>query len=306
MSGENGAPGSNLDPLDAWRQWYEASIGSWSSLHSDDRGGYANPYELYLGWLGSLQELGRDSGSATGAADDQEDYWQRLMEATTESWRRAAGLTPLFAGAAPRWAEAIGEFWQQMLGPGGPPVDPLEFYQRWYSAVSAPLSEVASETLENESFLQYSRQFFRYYATFDRMFRRLSQEYFSWLQVATGPDAARIASLVVTVDERVDQLEEALEDSDFGREGVARAEDAAELKKRLERVEERLGQLDRVEGKLDQLLRALEPPAYEPEPNATDAAREEAGRLGVELSEVQGTGAGGRITVGDVREKGES
>ena len=38
----------------------------------------------------------------------------------------------------------------------------------------------------------------------------------------------------------------------------------------------------------------------EEEPDATDAARKKAEELGVDLSEVEGSGAGGRITVKDV------
>ena len=38
----------------------------------------------------------------------------------------------------------------------------------------------------------------------------------------------------------------------------------------------------------------------EEEPDATEAARQKAEELGVELSEIEGSGAGGRITVRDV------
>jgi pyruvate/2-oxoglutarate dehydrogenase complex dihydrolipoamide acyltransferase (E2) component len=37
------------------------------------------------------------------------------------------------------------------------------------------------------------------------------------------------------------------------------------------------------------------------EPNATDAARRKAEELGVDLTQIEGTGAGGRVLVGDVR-----
>jgi pyruvate/2-oxoglutarate dehydrogenase complex dihydrolipoamide acyltransferase (E2) component len=40
--------------------------------------------------------------------------------------------------------------------------------------------------------------------------------------------------------------------------------------------------------------------ATEEEPDATDAARQKAEQLGVDLSEMEGSGAGGRITVKDV------
>ena len=74
--------------------------------------------------------------------------------------------------------------------------------------------------------------------------------------------------------------------------------------------------LDGVEGKLDRLLAALEngngsaPAATNGsaavEDEATDAARRKARELGVDLAEVEGTGADGKITVDDVRRKGDS
>ncbi len=306
MSEEKNLPQSDLEPMELWRRWYEAGIGSWQGLPQGDNGAY-DPYGLYQQWLNGLKDLGQQMGTTSTDEEDRYEYWQRLMDATAESWRRALGLTPVMAGVAPRWAEMVGEFWQQMLGQDGPPVDPLDFYQRCYKAASGPLSEIATETLENDSFLEYSRQAFRYYATLDRMFGRLAEEYFGRLHLSTSSESTRIAGLVVAVDERIDRLEDALEDSDYGREGVATDSDVGDLKERLERVEGRLEQLDRVEEKLDRLLVATEASSSGGEEvRATDAARRVAGEQGVDLSEVEGTGAGGQITVDDVSERGES
>lgn len=306
MSEEQKPPQPGLDPTEIWRRWYEAGISSWPGLPQDGNGAY-DPFGLYQQWLDGLKELGQQMPTPTDE-EDRYEYWQRLMDATAESWRRALGLTPVMAGVAPRWAEMVGEFWQQMLGQGGPPVDPLDFYQRCYKAASGPLAEISTEALENESFLEYSRQAFRYYATLDRMFGRLAEEYFGRLQLSTSSESTRIAGLIVAVDERIDRLEEALEDTDYGREGVATGSDVEELKERLGRVERRLEQLDRVEEKLDRLLGATEASSNgggRREIKATDAARRKAKELGVDLATVEGTGADGQITVGDVREKGE-
>ncbi len=302
MTEEKERPQQSLDPLGLWRRWYESSSEGWSSMLRDG-GGAEDPYGLYRQWMEGLKETGGPAGTAAGATN-LFDLWQWWADATAESWRRAAGLTPLFADATPRWAEMTGKFWQQMLE-DGPPADPVEFYQRWYNAVNGPLSEISADVLENESLLEYSRQAFRNYTVFDRAFRRFSEEYFGWLQLATSSEATKIAGLVVALDERVDRLEEALEDSDYGREGLATGDAVEGLSGRLERVEGRLDQLDRVEEKLDRLLQASESPSSrEEEIQATDAARRKAEELDVDLSQVEGTGANGQITVGDVREEG--
>ena len=98
-----------------------------------------------------------------------------------------------------------------------------------------------------------------------------------------------------------------------------------------ESVQTLSGRLDGVEDKLDRLLAALDGQsqngngsanasaqapadvpadangsAVEATIEATDAARRKAEELGVDLTQVEGTGADGRITVEDVRKKGDS
>ncbi|MBX6762281.1 MAG: E3 binding domain-containing protein [Rubrobacteraceae bacterium] len=70
--------------------------------------------------------------------------------------------------------------------------------------------------------------------------------------------------------------------------------------------------MDRIEEKLDRLLASVGGTRTEEPRNgsgrkeikATAAARRKAEELGIDLSEVEGTGADGQITVEDVRQKG--
>ena len=136
------------------------------------------------------------------------------------------------------------------------------------------------------------------YASFYKVFSRRSEEYLKSLQVPVRSDITRVAGLLVALEDKVDRIEEAFEEFEYGYAKPATAEELGELEKRL----------DRVEGKLDRLLAVLEndSPNGSPEANATDAALREARELGVDLAEVEGTGDGGEITVGDVRRKGAS
>jgi hypothetical protein len=138
----------------------------------------------------------------------------------------------------PRWMEMAQEVQKQMLDPGNPPTDLLDFYTRWYNATSGPLSKLADDVLRDEAYLDFSRRLLDYYTVFDTVFRRLSEQYVSNLDLPTSSDVYRVAELVVALDDKVDRTEEASED----------------LEDRLGRIEERLDVLDRVESKLDQLL----------------------------------------------------
>ncbi|HZC84373.1 MAG TPA: E3 binding domain-containing protein, partial [Rubrobacter sp.] len=138
------------------------------------------------------------------------------------------------------------------------------------------------------------------YASFYKVFRERSEEYLKNLQVPVRSDITRVAGLIVALEDKVDRIEEAFEEFEYGYAKPATAEELGELEERL----------DRVEGKLDRVLAALGNGSPDGSPGgeikATDAARREALELGVDLTEVEGTGDGGEITVGDVRRKGES
>ncbi len=249
---------ANTDPVELWRQWYDTTFGMWPDLlGASNKETHTEPYDLYRRWLDNLQEASKQMEGDPAGFTSLYENWQRWAEATTETWRRAAEAGTRMAGmAAPRWIEMAEEVQKQMLGEGGFPTDPMDFYTRWYNATSGPLSKLADDILRDEAFLESSRRMIDYYSISDSIFRRVSEEYFSNLQLPTSSDTDRIAELVVALDDRTDRIEEMLEEIEPGDEEPATAEAVDTLGKRLERVESRLDQLDRVESKLDQLLAA--------------------------------------------------
>lgn len=250
-------PQANTDPAELWRQWHDANIKVWSDLLRGDKEAFVDPYGLYRQWFENLRSAWENAEEAPAGPANSYNVWQWWMEATTEAWRRAAEIGTLMTESTPRWLEITGELQKQMLGEGNLPTDPMDFYLRLYNATSGPLSEIATEVLQNELFLEDSRRLFTLYAAFYNVFRRASEEYFSSLQLPTSSDVYRVAELVVALDDKVDRIEETFEDFEHGYKEPATAEAVDALNKRLDQVEKRLDQLDQVESKLDQLLEAL-------------------------------------------------
>ncbi len=304
---------SNTDPVELWRHWHDASFKMWSDLLGGDREAYVDPSGLYRQWFENLRSTWEKAEEAPAKTANTYDPWRWWTEALTEAWRRTAEAGTLMANLTPRWVEMAGELQKQMLDGGNLPADPMDFYLRLYNATSGPLSEMATDILENEVFLEDSRRLSTLYAAFYNAFRRLSEEYFSSIQLPTSSDVYRVAELVVALDDKVDRIEETFEDFEHGYGEPATAEAVDALNKRLDGVEERLGQLDRVEGKLDELLAALNAAPdrasqagnSQTEVRTTDAARRVAEEMDVDLAEVEGTGSGGQVTVQDVRREGE-
>jgi len=230
------------------------------------------------------------------------DMWRRWFELSADSWRKSAEMGQSAMELLPRWMQMLDEARTNLLAGGVPPSDPLQLATQWYNATSGPFSDFVGDVIEREEFLEPSSRFLQSYASFYKVFRRNSEEYLKNLQLPVRSDITRIAGLVVNLEEKVDRIEEVLEDFEYGYAEPATTESVKALGERL----------DRVEGKLDRLLEALEGNNQDGDartngsaPEVTDAARRKAEEMGVDLSEVEGTGSGGEVTVEDVRRKGE-
>ncbi len=304
MAEERGVA-SGMDPTELWRRWLESGTRMWSVAADGGRENYLDPSGVYRRWFGAMSGL---QERMIGAAPEPvygnpgvQDVWRRWFESAGESWRRGAELGQNAMEVLPRWTQMLEEARDNLLAAGAPPTDPLQLAAQWYNATSGPFSNFVGDLIEREEFLEPSSRFLQSYASFYKVFRRNSEEYLKNLQLPVRSDITRIAGLVVNLEDKVDRIEEVLEDFEFGYATPATAESVQNLERRL----------DRVEGKLDRLLAALENGNARENTNgsaaveATDAAQRKARELGVDLATVEGTGADGRITVDDVRKKGE-
>ena len=289
--------GTGVDPAELWKRWFETGTRAWADVLRGE--GYPDPYGLYGQWLEGAESARRQLTGATAAngaeTADPQELWRRWFDASMESWEKSAELGGEMLAMTPRYFEMLEQARTNLMSAGSFPKDPLEFAVQWYNATSGPFSEFIQDVIEREEFLEPASEWLQHYASFYKLFARRSEEYLKSLQVPVRSDITRVAGLVVALEDKVDRLEEAFEEFEYGYAKPATAEELGELEKRF----------DRVEGKLDRLLAALENgTAQNGAPEATDAARRKARELGVDLTEIVGTGAGGQITVDDVRRRG--
>jgi len=292
--------GTGVDPAELWRRWFETGTRAWAGMLQGE--GYSNPYGLYRQWfegaeIARRQMTGATAANGTESAEiaDPRELWRRWFDASVESWEKSAELGGEMLNVTPRYFEMLEQARTNLMSAGSFAKDPLEFAVQWYNATSGPFSEFIQDVIEREEFLEPASEWLQHYASFYKLFARRSEEYLKSLQVPVRSDITRVAGLVVALEDKVDRLEEAFEEFEYGYAKPATAEELGELEKRF----------DRVEGKLDRLLAALENGnAQNGAPEATDAARRKARELGVDLTEIVGTGAGGQITVDDVRRRG--
>jgi polyhydroxyalkanoic acid synthase PhaR subunit len=302
---------SGMDPAELWRQWMESGSRMWSEMAGGAQGGPVDPYGAYRRWFEGMREM---QGRMVGAVPEPvvgtlgvHNLWQRWFEMTADSWQKSAETGQNAMEILPRWMQMLDEARTNLVAGGAPPSDPLQFAAQWYNATSGPFSDFVGDVIEREEFLEPSSRFLQSYASFYKVFKRNSEDYLKNLQLPVRSDISRIAGLVVNLEEKVDRIEEVLEDFEYGYAEPATTESVKELETRLERVESKLDRLlAALEGGSQDGALAAETNGSGVEVMATDAARRKAREMGVNLAEVVGTGADGQVTVEDVRKKGES
>ena len=314
---EDGRGRAVADPTELWRQWFETGTRAWSDFFEAGRDGYTDPYRLYRQWFSGLEEMRsrmvggptwKAPGGPTGmegrsqveaskpvpavnplanaGVEGVQNLWRQWYEAVSDSARRGVSLGTEVAGMWPRWFETLEQVRTNLSAVENVPTDPLQFATQWYNATSGPLSELVADLVEREEFLEPSSRLLQNYASFYKVFKRNSEEYLRNLQIPVREDITRVAALVVALDEKVDNLEEAFEDFEDGFVEPATAESVAGIEERLAQriavIEKKFddsaatsaesrdgaaasaealgGRLDRVEKKLDRLAAASAEP----------------------------------------------
>ena len=149
---------------------------------------------------------------------------------------------------APLWKEMADDVSAKMRSGESLPEDPVRFFVQWYNETEERWSETADELLRRDEILESMGRFFETYARSEAELRHASEEGLKNRRVPTRSDVARVAKLVVVVENKVDRIEEALEELAHGDSGPATARAAVNS------LEERM---DRLEGKMDRILAAL-------------------------------------------------
>lgn len=248
--------------MEVWEQWYSAASKGWSRAANgnDNKAAFPDPLGLYQSWLKNVSTVQEQFKQSTA---DPQELWRLWFDATADLWRKAAeaGGDPL--GLTKHWMEMLEETRARLLAGVTPPVDPFTFFKQWYDATNEAWSTLVGEVIGTEKFMDVSSEFLKTYASFYGTMRRANEEFFRNLQLPTRSDIARVAELVVNLEEKVDQIDSDLEDFEDGAgSGLSQVPDVLEKLATIEQLQQRTGnleqRLERVEGKLDAVLASLD------------------------------------------------
>ncbi len=274
-------PRNPMDPTDMWKQWYEATTRTWAQAIEGNKDAFVDPYGFYRLWLQSVNNAQGQFKTASAAMLNTKELWNQWYEATVGAWKQAVerGGDPL--GLTTPWLDLMEELRRRIMSTDVLPKDPFTFFKEWYDTTSGTWAEVVDDMLGSEKFVESASPFLEVYATFVKTLRRANEEYFKNLQIPTRSDITRVAEMVVTLEEKVDYIEDGIEDMEDKYVNMATREVITGLDERLGPVENKLDALstglekqtaagtaevvtkltrrmDEVESKLDRVLAALE------------------------------------------------
>ena len=262
---------SSLDPAELWKQWYDTSAKAWVDAVESNKELYGDPFGLYHSWSKSVSDAQNMLEGSTLGKMDVTGIWQRWFEATIDIWRKAAQTSSDPFGITSKWLGIMEEAQAKLRTGEVPYAEPFKFFRDWYNATSDTWSKFVEQYIGSEQFMETSTPLLESYASFFKTFRRANEEFFQNLQLPTRSDIARIAELVITLEEKVDQIDDALDDS---QSKGATQEDVTGIAGQLQALESKLNVLDntlaqnktvaslnqhlaRVEGKLNTLPATL-------------------------------------------------
>lgn len=234
------------NPVDLWRQWYESHAGPWLGVLGKDNARYLDPFGL----AGAFAQDRPATGP--GGTPDPADLWTQWFTTALQAGTYAAG-TAQSASASVHGQQPGGD--ANNRPPNGPdlPMDPITAYRRWYEATNQDWSQMAGNVVGSEAFIELVSRSVETYTSAMRSLRRSSEAQLSALQLPTRRDVARVASLVIALEAKVERIEDALDDSLMSAKQSAQSS-AVEMTVSLTAMEERLS---RVEGKMDAVLSTL-------------------------------------------------
>jgi polyhydroxyalkanoic acid synthase PhaR subunit len=216
---------------------------------STDEKRYPDPYGLYRRWFNASEDVGNEANEGTVSPEELATLWKRWFEAVAEPQRGVAEAKDgLLESMAPLWTEMAEDISAKMLSEETLPEDPLRFFLRWYNDTNERWSKAADELLREDETVESIGRSFETYARSYKQFRRVAEEGLKNLRVPTRSDVARVAKLVVVVENKVDRIEEAFEEFIYGGSSPATAGAVGNLEERMARLED----------KMDRILVALE------------------------------------------------
>ena len=126
-------------------------------------------------------------------------------------------------------------------------LDPFAVWKSMYDKTEAKWNEVLHETMQKESFSEWLGQVQNAYLQYQQVVQKTTDSYLKQVNLPTRDEISNVASLIINLEEKVENLDQKIEDELLG--SSANAE--------INKLKSSINKLDK---KLDSILKAVQIP----------------------------------------------
>lgn len=168
------------------------------------------------------------------------EAWAWCIEATMHLWLSTLKMGGDPLGMVSGWVGEMERMRERASSGDFGLLDPFRWFNDWYDATSQPWASTVEDLLSSEPLLAFTGPFLQNASRLLSSWREMSEASFKMLRLPTLSDIARLAELLIRLEEKVDELAETVEDE---RERAMPGGNHPEIEQRLSRIESRLEQM---------------------------------------------------------------
>lgn len=146
------------------------------------------------------------------------------------------------------------------------PFDPFAMWKDLYDKTESQWSKTFDESMRKEDFSEWMGQFLNLYLQYQNMVKQSTENYLAQANMPSRADLSNLASLLVNLEAKVDNLEEMIE------EDVSHQISSLNVSREMNRLKTDMKSIDK---KLDQLMTLLEKQAETKEAPIKEASVKE-------------------------------
>ncbi len=142
-------------------------------------------------------------------------------------------------------------------------LDPFSLWKTMYEQTETNFSEAIHETLGKEEYAELLGQVQNGFLQYQDLIQKTTDTYLKQMNIPTREEISSVASLIINLEEKVESLDEKLDDADLNQ-------------KTLQEISKLKTSITRLDKKMNQILQALstnkdqESPSTEPEKTTTE------------------------------------
>ncbi len=142
---------------------------------------------------------------------DPRAAWKVWFDATMDIWHGAVKMGGDPLGMIAGWVKVMEQVQERTSSGELVSFDPFTLFNEWYDATSKPWASTVEDLIASERFLAFTGPFLESYSHLTSTFRDASEAYFKMLRLPTLSDIARMAELIIRLEEKVDDVAETIE-----------------------------------------------------------------------------------------------